>query len=106
MLLTASGRGRIVDTIYEKRVNHVPELAKMGATISTLNDHIIYEGPNQLTGSSVKATDLRAGAALVIAGLMASGTTEITNVEYILRGYSDIIHKLTQLGAEIQLVED
>ena len=106
LLLTAAGRGRIVDTIYEKRVNHVPELAKMGATISTLNDHIIYEGPNQLAGSSVKATDLRAGAALVIAGLMASGTTEITNVEYILRGYSDIIHKLTQLGANIQLVEE
>lgn len=106
LLLTAVGRGRIVDTIYEKRVNHVPELAKMGATISTLNDHIIYEGPNQLTGSSVKATDLRAGAALVIAGLMASGKTEITNVEYILRGYSDIIHKLTQLGADIQLVEE
>ena len=106
LLLTAAGRGRIVDTIYEKRVNHVPELAKMGAAISTLNDHIIYEGPNQLTGSSVKATDLRAGAALVIAGLMASGTTEITNVEYILRGYSDIIHKLTQLGANIQLVEE
>ena len=106
LLLTAAGRGRIVDTIYEKRVNHVPELAKMGATLSTLNDHIIYEGPNQLTGSSVKATDLRAGAALVIAGLMASGTTEITNVEYILRGYSDIIHKLTQLGADIQLVEE
>lgn len=106
LLLTAAGRGRIVDTIYEKRVNHVPELAKMGATISTLNNHIIYEGPNQLTGSSVKATDLRAGAALVIAGLMASGTTEITNVEYILRGYSDIIQKLTQLGADIQLVEE
>lgn len=106
LLLTARGRGRIVDTIYEKRVNHVPELSKMGATISTLNNHIIYEGPNQLTGSSVKATDLRAGAALVIAGLMASGRTEITNVEYILRGYSDIISKLTQLGAEIQLVED
>ena len=106
LLLTAAGRGRIVDTIYEKRVNHVPELAKMGATILTLNDHIIYEGPNQLTGSSVKATDLRAGAALVIAGLMASGTTEITNVEYILRGYSDIIHKLTQLGANIQLIEE
>ena len=106
LLLTAAGRGRIVDTIYEKRVNHVPELAKMGATILTLNDHIIYEGPNQLTGSSVKATDLRAGAALVIAGLMASGTTEITNVQYILRGYSDIIHKLTQLGADIQLIEE
>ena len=82
LLLTAAGRGRIVDTIYEKRVNHVPELAKMGATISTLNDHIIYEGPNQLTGSSVKATDLRAGAALVIAGLMASGTTQMWNTSF------------------------
>ena len=107
LLLTAVGRGRIVDTIYEKRVNHVPELAqKWGPPFRPLNDHITYEGPNQLTGSSVKATDLRAGAALVIAGLMASGTTEITNVEYILRGYSDIIHKLTQLGADIQLVEE
>ena len=92
--------------VIPDRIEAGTYIALAAATISTLNDHIIYEGPNQLTGSSVKATDLRAGAALVIAGLMASGTTEITNVEYILRGYSDIIHKLTQLGADIQLVEE
>ena len=78
MLLKAEGRGKIIDTIYEKRVNHVFELAKMNADISTTNDHILYKGGNQLHGASVKATDLRAGAALVIAGLMADGRTEIT----------------------------
>lgn len=57
-------------------------------------------------GAAVKATDLRAGAALVIAGLLAHGKTEITNVEFILRGYSNIIEKLTSLGADIQLVEE
>ena len=59
-----------------------------------------------MRGASVKATDLRAGAALVIAGLMAEGQTEITNIEFILRGYSDIIEKLRNLGADITLVED
>ena len=59
-----------------------------------------------MSGASVKATDLRAGAALVIAGLMAEGQTEITNIEFILRGYSDIIEKLRNLGADITLVED
>ena len=105
LLLTAKGRGLIIDTIYEKRVNHVPELAKMAGKISTSTNHIVYEGPNQLQGAAVKATDLRAGAALVIAGLLAHGKTEITNVEFILRGYSNIIEKLTSLGADIQLVE-
>ncbi len=106
LLLKAEGSGRIVDTIYEKRIGHVQELANLGANISARNHHISFEGPNQLTGTSVKATDLRAGAALVIAGLMAEGRTEITNVEFILRGYSNIIEKLTELGADIQLVED
>ena len=106
LLLTAKGRGLIIDTIYEKRVNHVAELAKMTGTISTSANHIAYEGPNQLQGAVVKATDLRAGAALVIAGLLAHGKTEITNVEFILRGYSNIIEKLTNLGANIQLVEE
>ena len=59
-----------------------------------------------MSGASVKATDLRAGAALVIAGLMAEGQTEITNIEFILRGYSDIIEKLRNLGADITLVEN
>ena len=106
LLLKAEGRGKIIDTIYEKRVNHVFELAKMNADISTTNDHILYKGGNQLHGASVKATDLRAGAALVIAGLMAEGRTEITNVEFILRGYSNIIDKLRNLGADIELIED
>lgn len=106
LLLTAHGRGRIVDTIYEKRVNHVPELAKMTADISVSADQILYNGPNQLQGAAVKATDLRAGAALVIAGLMAQGRTEISNIEFILRGYSNIIEKLRNLGADIALVED
>ena len=106
LLLTTEGSGRVTDTIYEKRVGHVAELARMGADITTRSNHIAYKGPTKLHGASVKATDLRAGAAMVIAGLMAEGRTEITNVEFILRGYSNIIEKLTELGADIQLIED
>ena len=106
LLLKASGRGKIIDTIYEKRVNHVPELARMGADIQVLGGQIVYNGPTQLSGVPVKASDLRAGAALVTAGLMAEGQTEITNIEFILRGYSNIIEKLSDLGADIRLTED
>ena len=106
LLLKASGRGKIIDTIYEKRVNHVPELARMGADIQVLGGQIVYNGPTQLSGVPVKASDLRAGAALVTAGLMAEGQTEITNIEFILRGYSNIIEKLSDLGADIRLIED
>lgn len=106
LLLRATGKGSLVDTIYEKRVNHVAELARMGANIATVGSQIVYEGPNELSGAPVKATDLRAGAALVTAGLMAKGTTEITNIEFILRGYSNIIEKLRQLGADIDLIEE
>ena len=106
LLLKASGRGKIIDTIYEKRVNHVPELARMGADIQVLGGQIVYNGPTQLSGVPVKASDLRAGAALVTAGLMAEGQTEITNIEFILRGYSNIIEKLSDLGAVIRLIED
>ena len=106
LLLKASGRGKIIDTIYEKRVNHVPELARMGADIQVLGGQIVYNGPTQLSGAPVKASDLRAGAALVTAGLMAEGQTEITNIEFILRGYSNIIEKLSDLGADIRLIED
>lgn len=106
LLLKAEGRGTIFDTIYEKRVNHVPELARMGAKISVVGDQVVYDGPNQLTGAEVRATDLRAGAALVTAGLMAKGRTEISNIEFILRGYSNIIEKLRALGADIILIEE
>ena len=106
LLLKASGQGKIIDTIYEKRVNHVPELARMGADIQVLGGQIVYNGPTQLSGAPVKASDLRAGAALVTAGLMADGQTEITNIEFILRGYSNIIENLSDLGADIRLIED
>lgn len=105
LLLKTKGRGVIKDTIYEKRVNHVPELARMGANLSVISGQVVYDGPNHLTGANVKATDLRAGAALIIAGLMAEGRTEISNIDFILRGYSDIIEKLRALGADISLVE-
>ena len=106
LLLMTKGTAEITDTIYAKRVNHVPELARMGADISVEGNLIITNGPNKLHGTEVVASDLRAGACLVIAGLMAEGTTTIYNVEYILRGYDHIIEKLTALGAEIQTVEE
>ncbi|MGT2771811.1 UDP-N-acetylglucosamine 1-carboxyvinyltransferase [Streptococcus marimammalium] len=105
LLLRSKGRGVIIDTIYEKRINHVAELARMNANISVVGGKIIYNGPSSLFGAKVKATDLRAGAALIIAGLLAEGETEITNVEFILRGYSNIVEKLTHLGANIVLVD-
>lgn len=97
LLLKAQGLGTIKDTIYEKRVGHVAELARMAADISVKGDRIAYTGGNLLEGAEVKATDLRAGAALVIAGLMAEGETTITNVEFILRGYSNIILSLIHI---------
>lgn len=106
LLLMTKGTAEITDTIYAKRVNHVPELARMGADISVEGNLIITNGPNKLHGTEVVASDLRAGSCLVIAGLMAEGTTTIYNVEYILRGYDHIIEKLTALGAEIQMVEE
>lgn len=106
LLLKAQGRGKIVDTIYEKRINHVPELSRMGADLSVLGGQIVYSGGQALSGAKVRATDLRAGAALIIAGLMADGVTEISEVEHVLRGYSNIIKNLQALGADIALLED
>ncbi|WP_291293176.1 UDP-N-acetylglucosamine 1-carboxyvinyltransferase [Enterococcus sp.] len=106
LLLKANGTSEILDTIYAKRVNHIPELARMGAQATTEGNLILLHGPSQLHGAEVVASDLRAGACLVIAGLMATGTTTVFNVEYILRGYDHIIDKLTALGADIQMVEE
>lgn len=106
LLLKANGTSEILDTIYAKRVNHIPELARMGAQATTEGNLILLNGPSQLHGEEVVASDLRAGACLVIAGLMATGTTTVFNVEYILRGYDHIIDKLTALGADIQMVEE
>ncbi len=106
LLMKANGKGTITDTIYPQRVKHIPELNRMGANIKVDGDIIRIEGPAQLTGAPVRASDLRAGACLVIAGLMAEGETVITGVDNILRGYSNIVEKLRAVGAEIEMVED
>lgn len=106
LLLTAHGSGTIIDTIYPKRVNHLAELARMGAFVKVNDGVILIDGPSQLTGAEVAASDLRAGACLVIAGLMAQGTTKISQIEHILRGYADIVSKLKGLGADITMIEE
>lgn len=106
LLLKATGISEVTDTIYTQRVNHIPELARMGAKASIEGNMMILEGPNELEGAEVEASDLRAGACLVIAGLMAKGTTKVGKVEHILRGYDHIIEKLTALGADIEMVEE
>lgn len=106
VLTKAIGKGTITDSIYPQRVKHIPELNRMGASIKVDGDIIRIEGPAELTGAPVKASDLRAGACLVIAGLMADGVTEITGVDNILRGYAHIVEKLQALGADIEMIED
>ncbi|MGX7349387.1 UDP-N-acetylglucosamine 1-carboxyvinyltransferase [Dolosicoccus paucivorans] len=104
LLAIAEGSGTIVDTIYPQRVNHIPELNRMGANIRVVEDLIQISGPAQLVGAEVTASDLRAGACLVIAGLMAEGETHIKGVDHILRGYSNIVQKLKDLGADVEMV--
>lgn len=101
LLSTAKGRSIIVETIWENRHKHVDELKKMGATIKVEGRSAIIDGVDRLTGAVVKATDLRAGAAMVIAGLISDGVTEITSIEHIDRGYPYIEEKFRMLGADI-----
>ncbi|MEI5995317.1 UDP-N-acetylglucosamine 1-carboxyvinyltransferase [Candidatus Enterococcus mansonii] len=105
LMLKAKGTGEVIDSIYTQRTKHIPELVRMGADASIEGNMIIINGPTELHGAEVVASDLRAGACLVTAGLMAKGTTTIYNVEYILRGYDHIIEKLTALGADIKMIE-
>lgn len=102
-LTQCKGKSRIEETIYENRFMHIPELNKMGADITTKDEFAYIKGATPLKGEEVKATDLRAGAALVIAGLIAKGKTTITDVEHILRGYEGIVEKLTEVGADIKI---
>lgn len=106
LLLKAEGHGMIRDTIYPKRVKHVPELQRMGAEIEVHHDDIHIKGPNTLHGAEVTASDLRAGACLVNAALMAEGQTILYGAEHILRGYDHIADKFNALGGDIQLIED
>ena len=104
LLTTAEGTSMIIENIFESRFKHIDEIRKMGASV-TIDDRVaVVEGVERLTGADVRATDLRAGAALIIAGLMAEGTTCISNVKYIDRGYDHIENKLIALGADIKRV--
>lgn len=100
-----NGKSTVTETIYENRFMHIAYLNEMGAKITTNNTKAIIEGKTNLKGCEVAATDLRGGAAMVEAGLIAKGTTIITKPEHILRGYSNIIKKLKKVGAEISVEE-
>lgn len=93
LLLKADGSSVIVDTIYPQRIKHVSELQKMGAHIRSENDMIVIDHTEMLSGATVDAGEIRAGASLMIAAMMASGTTTIINAENILRGYGSIVKK-------------
>ncbi|MBQ2695844.1 MAG: UDP-N-acetylglucosamine 1-carboxyvinyltransferase [Clostridia bacterium] len=101
LLTVSSGTGIVTETIFENRFMHASELCRMGASIKVAGRSAVIEGKKALTGAKVKATDLRAGAAMVIAGLSARGDTEISDIYHIDRGYVGMEKKLQSLGAEI-----
>lgn len=105
LMTRANGTSMIVETIFENRFMHIPELKRMGANIRIEGRSAVVEGKAELTGTQVKATDLRAGAALIIAGLAARGTTEIHDIEHLDRGYVKIDEKLRELGANITRID-
>lgn len=105
LLTQCNGKSKIEETIWENRFMHVPYLNKMGANIEVKNQTSTIKGKTNLVGTTVEATDLRAGASLVAAGLIATATTQITNIEHILRGYEQIVEKLTNVGAKIKIKE-
>lgn len=100
----AEGKSKIIETVFENRFMHVPELKRMGARILQENNYVICDGRAQLTGAPVMATDLRASAGLVLAGLMARGNTIVDRIYHIDRGYECIEEKLSILGAQIRRV--
>lgn len=102
MNTVAEGRGEITETIFENRFMHVPEMCRMGADLSLAGNTVICNGVNKLTGAEVMATDLRASASLVLAGLIAQGTTTVDRIYHIDRGYECIEEKLQMLGADIR----
>jgi UDP-N-acetylglucosamine 1-carboxyvinyltransferase len=102
-LTQCNGKSIIHETIYENRFQNLEQLRKMGANATIEKDKAYIVGKTPLKGCEVEATDLRAGACLVLAGLVAEGTTTITNIEHILRGYSNIVEKLQSVGAKITL---
>lgn len=105
LLTQSNGKSKVVETIWENRFMHIPYLNSLGADITVKNQTATIIGATKLSASQVVATDLRAGAAMVAAALLAEGKTTITNVEHILRGYEQIVEKLTSVGAKISIKE-
>ncbi len=105
IMTQAEGESKVTETIWENRFMHVPYLNKMGANVEVIGMSAKFKGPTPLHGEEVEATDLRAGAAMVAAGLIAEGKTEITNINHILRGYSNIVEKLRDVGADIKVIQ-
>lgn len=106
LLAIANGTSIITETVYEARFKYVEELRRMGAKIRVIDRTAIVDGVDKLYGSPVTATDLRAGASMIIAGLLAEGVTEISGTKYIMRGYENIDLKLQKLGAQIECKRD
>jgi len=100
----AEGTSTIVETVFENRFMHVQELQRMGADIEVEGNTAIVRGVNNLTAAPVMATDLRASASLIMAGLIAEGETEVQRIYHIDRGYENIEEKLSQLGANIRRI--
>ena len=105
LLTQLPGKSKVTETIWENRFMHIPYLKKLGADVEVKNQTATIQGPTKLKGDEVVATDLRAGAAMVVAGLLAEGKTTITNAEHILRGYEQIVEKLKSVGAKISIKE-
>lgn len=105
-LTQCEGESLFEETIYENRLRHVPHLNSMGANIQAFDKKAIIMGKTPLVGKKVNATDLRAGASMLVAGLIATGTTEIQNIEHLLRGYERIVEKLESVGVNIKLIDE
>ena len=105
LLSISKGTSILTEAVWDNRFQYVGQLTRMGANIQVEGKTAIIEGVDKLSGVEVKATDLRAGAAMVIAGLVASGQTTVEQIQYIDRGYEEIVEKLTALGADIKRVE-
>ncbi len=105
LLTQAEGTSFFEETIYENRMGHIKYLNRMGGTITAEKMSAVFKGPMTLTGANITAVDLRGGAALVLAGLIAEGTTIIKDADHILRGYENIINKLSEVGAIIEIDE-
>ena len=106
LLAVSEGMGRVTETVFENRFMHVDELKRMGANIRIDGRTSMVEGVDSLHGCAVKATDLRAGAAMVLAGLVADGETRIGYIHHIDRGYDNLVSKLVMLGADIRRVDE